>query len=198
MDYTTENLPQEVLATLEDFRGNFLTKNARFRNAVCQHLGLQWRGVNGGAGNCFFESICLLLRAAGSVGADALTPTRLRHDVVHLFHTCIGARDAFCERIEAELEYEVAQPLVCSTRAKMQDGERLHGLVPITIPRYLEACAIDGVWVTGWQWLRAISFLHSVRVGVVIFGQEVIRIFGEGLQTIFLYKVLSILWRNAF
>jgi hypothetical protein len=203
MDYTTENLPQEVLDTLADSKGNFSTKNARFRNAVCKHLGVEWRAV-GGAGNCFFESICLLLRAAGAVpvvpvGADdPLTPTRLRQNVVRMFHNCIGAPHPFCERIAIELEFEASQPLVCSSRAKMQTGERVHGLYPSTVPRYLEACAVDGVWVTGTHWLRAISFLHSVRVGVVIFGQDIIRFFGEGQQTIFLYKVLSILWRSVF
>jgi hypothetical protein len=191
MDYTTENLPQEVIDTLAGYMGNFSTKNARFRRAVCEHLGLEWRGVNG-SGNCFFDSICLLLRAVGAAGADALTPIRLRQDVVHLFHACVSDPHPLCERIAVELEFEASQPLICSSRAKMQTGEKVHGLNPVTVPRYLEACAVDGVWVTGSHWLRAISVLHSVRVGVVIFGQEIIRFFGEGQQTILLYKVLSI------
>jgi hypothetical protein len=129
-----------------------------------------------------------LLNAAGVVGAEALTPSQLRLNVVRLFELCINSRRDFCERVQAEIEYEMTQPLVCSTRAKMF-GENVNGLVPGTIERYLEAGKLDGVWVTGWQWLRAISFLHEVRVGVVICGQEIMRFLGEGQKTIYLYKV---------
>jgi hypothetical protein len=106
-----------------------------------------------------------------------------------MFEACIGGKEPFHERIQAEIEFEASLPLVCSTRAKIR-GERVNGLVPDSTAQYLEASAIDGVWVTGWQWLRAISFMFSVRVGVVIYGQEIIRFFGEGQHSIYLYKVL--------
>lgn len=187
MQYATEDLPQTMLDALEEGKGNWMVKNARYRRAVCEHLGLQWKSVNG-SGNCFFESVCLLLNAAGVVGAEALTPSQLRLDVVRLFEICIDSPRAFCERVQAEIEFEMTQPLVCSTRAKMF-GENVNRLVPGTIVRYLEASKLDGVWVTGWQWLRAISFIHQVRVGVVINGQGIVRFFGEGQKTIYLYKV---------
>jgi hypothetical protein len=195
MQYSTEEVPQAVQDALAAYRGNFATKNARYRSAVCEHLGLQWKSVNGD-GNCFFEAVCQLLHAAGADklglfqrGPDALTPARLRLDIVRMFEACIGGKELFHERIQAEIEFEASQPLVCSTRAKIR-GEKVNGLVPDSTAQYLEASAIDGVWVTGWQWLRAISFMFSVRVGVVIYGQEIIRFFGEGQHSIYLYKVL--------
>jgi hypothetical protein len=173
MQYSTEEVPQAVQDALAAYRGNLATKNARCRSAVCEHLGLQWKSVNGD-GNCFFEAVCQLLHAAGADklglfqrGLDALTPARLRLDIVRMFEACIGGKELFHERIQAEIEFEASQPLVCSTRAKIR-GEKVNGLVPDSTAQYLEASAIDGVWVTGWQWLRAISFMCSVRVGVVM------------------------------
>ena len=51
MEYGTEALPLIDVGV-----GNFATRNARYRAAVCQHFNLQWVSV-GGTGNCFFEAV---------------------------------------------------------------------------------------------------------------------------------------------
>jgi hypothetical protein len=85
------------------------------------------------------------------------------------------------------MEAEVNQALSCSNH-KSFNGKRLNGYVPTTIEEYLDAISHDGVWVQGTHWLRAISFLFDVRVAVVIYGQPIVRFFGSGSITIFLYK----------
>jgi hypothetical protein len=82
---------------------------------------------------------------------------------------------------------EVDQALSCSNH-KSFNGKKLNGYVPATIEEYLDASSHDGVWVQGTHWLRAISFLFDVRVAVVIYGQPIVRFFGSGPHTIFLYK----------
>jgi hypothetical protein len=65
----------------------------------------------------------------------------------------------------------------------------LNGYVPSTVEEYLDASSQDGVWVQGIHWLRAISCFFYVRVAVIIYGQPIVRFFGSGPITIFLYKV---------
>jgi hypothetical protein len=86
------------------------------------------------------------------------------------------------------MEDELGLELSCSNH-KLFNGRRLNGYVPTTIDEYLDASSHDGVWVQGIHWLRAISFLFEVRVGVLIYGQPIVRFFGTGSVTIFLYKV---------
>ncbi len=184
MQYSAEELPEGVMSAGGD-KGSFTTKNARFRRAVCEHLKLKWVQV-GGTGNCFFESVCILLRAAS---IQDLTARELRANVVEYFRMCPGSTQDLCERVITDIKAELNEPLVCSsTRAKINEL-RVDGFAPSTIAEYLDAVLIEGVWVQGWHWLRAISFLYEVRVAVVIYGQHIVRFFGEGPATIYLYKV---------
>ena len=185
MDYSTEDLPDSCLAQFSA-KGNFQTRNARFRTAVCQHLRLQVVVVNG-SGNCFFESVIMLLCEAG-LCPNTLNALQLRRDVVQFCRACIGREEVFCERVIIEIESELNEELICSSCVKL-NGVRVHRLVPATIETYLDAVELEGVWVTGWHWLRAISFLYNVRVAVVIYGHPIIRFFGQGPSTIFLYKI---------
>jgi hypothetical protein len=185
MDYSVEELPTFCFEA-SNVAVNFQTRNARFRKAVCQHLRLQWVSVHG-SGNCFFESVIALLRAADRC-PETLNARELRHDVLQFFRACIGSTQDFCERVMIEIEDELHEKLVNSTRAKV-NGYRVNGFVPETIQSYLDAVEQEGTWVQGWHWLRAISFLYDVRVAVVIFGHAVVRFFGQGPVTIYLYKV---------
>lgn len=184
MEYYTTELPDSVRADCQ--KGNFQTRNARFRQAVCQHLNLRYIGV-GTAGNCFFESVSILLRE--SIGIDT-TAASLRADVVECLRLCPGSTQDLAERIRVEMEDELGRPLVCSTRGRLpQTDVKLDGFVPSTLQEYLDACACEGVWVQGLHWLRAISYLHDVCVAVVIFDQLLVRFIGSGNKTIVLYKV---------
>ena len=183
MEYSTEDLPASCLV---QGNGNFQTRNARFRSAVCEHLRLQVVRVNG-SGNCFFESVIMLLRAA-DLCPDTMSALQLRRDVVQFFRACVGSREHYCERVLIEIENELNEALICSSRAKV-NRVRVHGLVPAAIPVYLDAVDQEGVWVTGTHWLRAISLLYNVRVAVVIFGHPIVRFFGQGSVTIYLYKI---------
>ena len=185
MDYSAEDLPPCCLEAL-NAPGNFATRNKQFRTAVCQHLKLEWRSV-GGTGNCLFESVIVMLRAEG-ICPDNYFAHQLRLDVVDLFRECSGSTQDFCERVIIEIESELTNPLVCSTHA-MINGRRVNGFAPDTVGNYLHAVASDGVWAQGHHWLRAISFLYDVRVAVVIYGNSVVRFFGQGRVTIYLYKV---------
>ena len=181
MEYSTEELPPHVLDGCD--KGNFQTRNARFRAAVCQHLKLQWVSV-GGTGNCFFESICLQLPSAG----DRVNARDLRRNLIQLFRECSDTTQPVLERIYMEIAGELGQQLVCSTHASI-NGRRINGLAPATVAEYLDACSADGVWTQGFHWLRAVSYLHDVRIGVVIYGHPIVRFFGDGPRTIWLYKV---------
>ena len=183
MEYSTEDLPTSCLVPS---KGNFLTRNARFRSAVCEHLRLQVVIVNG-SGNYFFESVIMLLREAG-LCPDTMSALQLRRDVVQFFRACIGSTEHYCERVLIEIENELNEELICSSRVKV-NGVRVHLLVPATMDIYFDAVEQEGVWVTGTHWLRAISLLYNVRVAVVIFGHPIVRFFGQGPVTIFLYKI---------
>ena len=64
---------------------------------------------------------------------------------------------------------------------------------PTTRAQYLKAVAVDGVWIQGYHWLRAVSTIALVRVGVVIFEFDSVVYFGQADATIYLYKVRSFL-----
>ena len=185
MDYSTTDLPQSCVDAASD-KANFATRNARYRTAVCEFLNLRWISV-GGNGNCFFESVIVLLREAGLLRED-LNAQQLRLDVVRFFRECFDSTQDLCERILIEIEAEMLEELVCSTRGKI-NGIKIHGHIPVSRENYFDAIAYDGVWAQGWHWLRAVSFLYDVRVAVVVFGHPIVRIFGQGRITIYLYKV---------
>jgi len=185
MDYSVEDLPQDCLDAASQRGINFQTRNARYRNAACQHYQLRWKSVSGN-GNCFFESVCELLRDIRD--HREMTSESLRADVIDFFRSCLDSTQDLCERVKVEMEDEVHRSLSCSNY-KSFNGKRLNGYVPTTLDEYLEASSHEGVWVQGIHWLRAISFLFDVRVAVIIFGHPIARFFGTGNVTIFLYKV---------
>ena len=186
MEYSTQELPHECIEAGEVGR-NFVTRNARFRSAVCQHFNLEWVSV-GGTGNCFFASVVAALRAEGILDSNVdFTPHQLRLNLVEYFRLCFGSTQPLCERVVIEIEAEQHEPLLCSTHARIH-GERLNGFVPGSTERYLDAVANNGVWPQGFHWFRGVSYLYHVRVAVIIFGNEIVRFFGQGDKVIYLYK----------
>jgi hypothetical protein len=184
MEYCTTELPDSVRDDCQ--KGNFQTRNARFRQAVCKHLNLRYISVSS-AGNCFFESVSILLRDAIGIHTTAAA---LRADVVQCLRLCPGSTQPLAERMTVEMADELGRPLVCSTRGRLpQTDVKLDGFMPGTVQEYLDACVCEGVWVQGLHWLRAISYLHDVRVAVIIYDQLLVRFIGSGSKTIFLYKV---------
>jgi hypothetical protein len=204
MEYSTEQLPDLVLETCQ-VAANFLTRNARFRQAICQHFQLRWLQVDG-SGNCFFHAVCELLMSANQ--SSNIEPQQLRSSVVEFLRLQPGSTQALSERLTMEMECEVGQAITASTRESFH-GRRLNNFVPIDIEEYLDVMAHDGTWCAGFHWFRAISVLYDVRVGIVIYGQgdslifdvffgsfatthshlEIIRYFGSGETTIYLYKI---------
>ena len=185
-EYSTEQLPHEVLDSLKS-QGNFATKNARFRLAVCHYKHLSWQRIDG-SGNCFFDAVAVALQAQCPQHRE-ITGRDIRRDVVEFFRNCGDSTQELMERCIVDMEHELKHELTSSNRAKL-NGRPLQGFVPSTKEEYLDASAHDGVWIQGFHWLRAVAFLYEVRVGIVIYGHEVIRFIGvdEGI-TIFLYKV---------
>jgi hypothetical protein len=183
MEYYTLQMPEHLSEGCD--KGNPQTRNARFRRAVCAYLELKWHSCSGN-GNCFFEAVCMCLRSVGK--APDLTAAQLRADVVEYLRLCPGSTQDLPERICAEMFDEINEPLVCSTRGRL-NSVRLNGFVPGTVAEYLDASACDSVWVRGMHWLRAVSFLHHVQVAVVINEQLMVRYIGNGDNTIHLYKV---------
>lgn len=183
MEYDSVQLPEHLLEGCD--KGSWIVRNARFRSAVCTYLQLRWSSSSGN-GNCFFESVCMLLRSV-SIQPD-LTAAELRANVVEYLRLCPGSTEDLPERICVEMSDELSVPLVCSTRGHL-NGIKLNGLEPRSVEEYLDASACDGVWIRGMHWLRAVSFLHEVRVAVVINDQLIVRYIGAGEKTIYLYKV---------
>jgi hypothetical protein len=184
MQYSTVQLPIEIFEVLKGYtKGNFMTRNARFREAVCQSFNLRWISV-GGTGNCLFESVRLGLLDAIQV---VTTAADIRAHVVGFLRGCLNSEEPLSERCVVEMQDEVSEALVCSSYKRL-NGVLINGFTPSTIVEYLDASEIEGVWPQGLHWLRAISFLHDVRIGVVIFNQPIVRYIGSGEKTIFLYK----------
>jgi hypothetical protein len=121
MEYDTEPLPDFDVGV-----GNFATKNARYRASVCKHFNREFVSV-GGDGNCFFESLALLLRPTWQLNA-----TELRANVVELFRSCIDSTQPVFERIIAEIDGELNEPLTCSRR-----GLKIDDLKPSTVLEYI-------------------------------------------------------------
>lgn len=186
MDYYALDLPDECIEAGR-VAGSFVTRNARFRAAICQHFNLQWVSVGGG-GNCFFVSVITALREARILETNSdLNPHQLRLNLVEYFRLCRGSTQPLCERVITDIEGEHSEPLACSSHASI-NGERLNGLVPGSTERYLDAVANDRVWPQGFHWMRGVSFLYNVRVALIIFGNRIVRFFGEGDATVYLYK----------
>ena len=172
-EYSTEQVPEFDVGV-----GNFATRNKRYRTHVCNHFKLKFVSVggDGGDGNCFFESLSRLLQ-------PHCTAAQLRENCVELFKSCLDSTQPLFERIVIEIEDELNRELICSKR-----GSRIDGLKPGSVQEYIDAVSHDGVWVQGLHWMRAVSFLYDVRIGVVIYGQELVRFIGSGQSTVFLYN----------
>ena len=185
MEYSTEELPQVCIDAAVG--RNFATRNARFRTAVCQHYNLEWISI-GGNGDCFFGSVITTLKSTGVLPRSAdLSAHQLRLNLVEYFRLCCGSTQPLCERVIIEIEAEMHEPLLCSTYSKI-DGDRLNGFVPGSTERYLDAVSNNGVWPQGFHWFRGVSFLYNVRVAVIIYGNSIVRFFGKGDVTLYLYK----------
>ena len=169
MEYYTENLPD-----FDTGIGNFATRNARYRAFVCNHFDLKFVSV-GGDGNCFFESLSRMVQ-------PDVTAVQLRANCVGLFRSCLDSTQPFFERIVVEMEDELHRELVCSNR---RSG--VNGLKPSSVAEYIDAVSNDRVWVQGLHWIRAVSFLYDVRIGIVLYGQPFVRFVGSGAATVFLY-----------
>jgi hypothetical protein len=182
-------LPEDIVQGAKDARGNFATKNASYRRAVCNHLGgLQWQSING-AGNCFFAAVstCLLATLPPDRTDHLVGEKRLRALVVEwLEHQTQFVDDDLAERVCVEIDAELGVTLQCSKR-----GFTDH--TPTTRAQYLKAVAVDGVWIQGYHWMRAVSTIAMVRVGLVIYSFDSVCYFGHGDKTIYLYKVWSFL-----
>jgi hypothetical protein len=111
------------------------------------------------------------------------TAAQLRENCVELFESCLDSTQPLFERIVMEIEDELNRELTCSKR-----GSHIDGLKPGSKQEYIDAVSHDGVWVQGLHWMRAVSFLYDVRIGVVIYGQEFVRFIGSGQSTVFLYN----------
>jgi len=163
----------------------------KYRDAVCRHLHLRLKRCSG-SGNCFFESCALLLP---SLRLDANT---LRQQAIAFLRECVHAEHgALGERCLFEIESELNEELI---GAKKQT-------FPLTPEAYLNASASNRVWVAGmglglgfwvclgltpqpgYHWVRAVSALHQVCIGVVIHGFEHVTLFGDSaLPRVYVYK----------
>jgi hypothetical protein len=199
MEILNEALPREIVEAAMNAKGNFATKNAKYRSAVCKTLGLQWESI-AGKGNCFFAAVSTSLQA--TVPPDRtdglLGEQQLRDVVVEFLRLQTELGDDLAERIQAEIDAElnvrsfcfsqlnhltlaVQIALICSRRGVAQ-------VVPSTRQEYLNAVAVDAVWIQGYHWLRAVSYIARVRVGVVVYPFDSVIYFGQGDHTIYLYK----------
>ena len=200
MEIQNVPLPEDIVQGAREARGNFATKNASYRRAVCNHLGLRWQSI-AGAGNCFFASVSTsLLATLPADRTDNLVgEQRLRSLIVDWLVLQTRLNDDLAERVQVEIDAELevrsfyfAQlkrltltfqvPLICSKRGVPR-------VTPTTREEYLEAVKVDGVWIQGYHWMRAVSTIAAVRVGLVIYPFDSVIYFGESEETIYVYKV---------
>ena len=109
MEILNVPLPEDIVQGVREARGNFATKNASYRRAVCNHLGLRWQSI-AGAGNCFFAAVSTSLLAT-------LPPDRTNHLVGEkrlralvvdwlLLQTQLSDDD-LAERVQVEIDAEL-------------------------------------------------------------------------------------------
>ena len=170
--YTTETLP------LQQFKKN---ETRKYKDAVCDLLQLSFESIRGN-GNCFFESVSALLqhqRALNLGSAD------IRQQVVHFLHECQnGEHSILGERCVVDMEGELGQPL-----SGLVGARRNIGPIPQTVQAYLELSAINGVWVQGYHWLRAVAAIFNCCVVVVVHAHQSVYVFGDPAHERFhLYK----------
>lgn len=179
MNIFDDNLPDFIVQAAREAKGNFATKNASYRRMVCDYLGLRWISI-AGEGNCFFAAVSTSLLAT-------LPPNRTEHPVidrsliVNWMTLQMSKYDDLAERVQVEIDAELNNALICSKRGVPR-------VIPTTREEYLKAVAVDGTWIQGYHWPRAVSTIAKVRVGVVIYPFDHVVYYGEGDQTIYLYK----------
>jgi hypothetical protein len=141
------------------------TEFKKYRDAVCRTFNLHFKAI-GGNGNCFFDSVSNLLSSDHN-------PSTIRNDVIRFLRSCFnGYHDVFGERCAMYMNDELGKDLV-------SEGSRRVNVVPRTVAEYLDASACNGVWVEGYHWLLAVSWLYQVCVCVVIHGHEYLHLFGN-------------------
>ena len=108
MEIQNVPLPEDIVQGARDARGNFATRNASYRRAVCNHLGLQWRSING-AGNCFFAAVstCLLATLPSDRTNHLVGENRLRALVVEWLEQQMRLEDDLAERVQVEIDAEL-------------------------------------------------------------------------------------------
>ena len=108
MEIQNVPLPDDIVQGAREARGNFATRNASYRRAVCNHLGLQWRSING-AGNCFFAAVStsLLATLPSDRTAHLVGETRLRALVVEWLEQQTRLDDDLAERVQVEIDAEL-------------------------------------------------------------------------------------------
>ena len=186
MEILNDPLPDDIVQGAREAKGNFATRNASYRRAVCMYMGLRWQSI-AGAGNCFFAAVSTSLLA--TLPADRtehlVGEGQLRALVVDwlMLQTQVG--DDLAERVQVEIDAELNVPLICSRRGVPR-------VTPTTRDEYLRAVAVDQTWIQGYHWLRAVSTIALVRVGLVIYPFDSVIYFGQGDSTIYLYKVWSL------
>jgi hypothetical protein len=204
MEIQNDPLPEDIVQCAREGRGNFMTRNASYRKAVCNHLGLRWQSIHS-AGNCFFAAVSTsLLATLPANRTDHLVgEQQLRALVVNwlMIQTQLG--DDLAERVQVEIDAELhvrsfyfahLKRLTLTFQRTLQCSKRgVSRVTPTTRAEYLEAVAVDGVWVQGYHWMRALSTIAMVRVGVVIYPFDSVIYFGQGDDTIYLYKVWLLL-----
>ena len=182
MEILNDPLPDSIVEDARNARGNIQTKNARYRSAVCDYLGLRWESI-AGKGNCFFAAVCVsLLSTLPDDRTDGLVGDQLRGIVVDWLRLQLQLGGDLAERVQVEIDAELNTALICSRRGVSR-------VTPTTREEYLDAVAVDGVWIQGYHWMRAVSYIARVRVGVVIYPFDSVIYFGQGDSTIYLYKV---------
>jgi hypothetical protein len=108
MEIQNVPLPEDIVQGVREARGNFATKNASYRRAVCNHLGLQWRSI-AGAGNCFFAAVStsLLATLPPDRTNHLVGEQRLRALVVEWLEQQTRLDDDLAERIQVEIDAEL-------------------------------------------------------------------------------------------
>lgn len=186
MEILNDPLPADLVQAAWEVKGNFPTRNASYRRAVCTYLNLRWQSV-AGAGNCFFAAVTtsLLATLPANRTEHLVGEGQLRALVVDWLRLQMQLRDDLAERVQAEIDAELHIPLICSRRGVPR-------VTPTTRDEYLKAVAVDQTWIQGYHWLRAVSTIALVRIGLVIYPFDSVIYFGQGDCTIFLYKVRSL------
>jgi hypothetical protein len=156
----------------------------KYRDAVCNALDLHFHQVDG-MGDCFFHSVSVLLQHVPQPdgGMWDKDPTCLRQEVTLWLKECVEMQHGMLgERCVMDMEGEMGTALISSSRKNS-------GMIPESIREYLDVSAIDGVWVQGYHWLRAVAALYNICMCVVVHNHDHVHLFGDSTkQRLYVYK----------